>query len=224
MSDIKNKNSEEAYGYAIDMIQKLTTALYRVTDLFSDKEPLKWTLRESALSLHSKIMAINRRGPNNNIVSVLEEIQVIISSLKIASVGTFISSINFEILIKEYDGLYNFIENQKEVILPEDKLIIKSIGQDKGHPKMSFIKDNIKDRKVIAGNNNGNNGNNGNNERKEKIVNFLKENNNKNVSDIAGVLGGVSEKTIQRDLSELIKQGRVAGYGERRWRVYSINK
>ncbi len=32
-----------------DRIQKITEALYRVTDLLSDKEPLKWQLRDSAI-------------------------------------------------------------------------------------------------------------------------------------------------------------------------------
>jgi len=36
---------------ASERIQKLTEALYRVTELFPDKEPLKWQLRANAIEL-----------------------------------------------------------------------------------------------------------------------------------------------------------------------------
>ena len=44
-------NIKDIYGFVTDRIQKLTAALYRVTDLLSDKEPIKWTLRDKALNL-----------------------------------------------------------------------------------------------------------------------------------------------------------------------------
>ena len=49
-------NIKDIYGYVTDRIQKLTAALYRVTDLLSDKEPLKWTLRDKALNLYDDLV------------------------------------------------------------------------------------------------------------------------------------------------------------------------
>ena len=62
MSDKTIENNEKSYDYDIivERLQKLTAALYRVTDLFSDKEPLKWSLRDNAIELYSKIMSIRR--------------------------------------------------------------------------------------------------------------------------------------------------------------------
>jgi DNA-binding HxlR family transcriptional regulator len=41
------------------------------------------------------------------------------------------------------------------------------------------------------------------------------------IKDIAGVLPGISTKTIQRELSSMIQDGVLTKAGERRWTVYS---
>lgn len=58
--------------------------------------------------------------------------------------------------------------------------------------------------------------------RKEAILKFLRSRSGVSIKDIAGVIPNCSEKTVQRELSELIDAGVVERAGERRWSVYSL--
>lgn len=57
-------------------------------------------------------------------------------------------------------------------------------------------------------------------ERMSLILNFISKNKKASIKEIAGVVKGCSEKTIQRELAALIEQGLVRKVGERRWSLY----
>ena len=57
-------------------------------------------------------------------------------------------------------------------------------------------------------------------ERVSLILTFIQKNKQASIKDIAAVVKGCSEKTIQRELGALIEQGLVRKVGERRWSVY----
>jgi hypothetical protein len=57
-------------------------------------------------------------------------------------------------------------------------------------------------------------------ERMSLILSFIQKNKRASIKDIAAVIKGCSEKTIQRELGALIEQGLVRKIGERRWSVY----
>jgi hypothetical protein len=60
----------------------------------------------------------------------------------------------------------------------------------------------------------------GQTERMSQILSFIQKNKQASIKDIAGVVKGCSEKTIQRELLSLIQQGLIKKVGERRWSVY----
>jgi predicted transcriptional regulator len=59
-------------------------------------------------------------------------------------------------------------------------------------------------------------------ERKDLILKLLREKSNLNIKDFALVITDYSEKTIQRELITLVKEGLVKRQGERRWSTYSL--
>lgn len=61
-----------------------------------------------------------------------------------------------------------------------------------------------------------------NKDRKEKIYQIVEEKGELTIKDIAQVAPEYSEKTIQRDLMEMVTSGRLKKKGERRWTVYHI--
>ena len=92
-------NIKDIYGFVTDRIQKLTAALYRVTDLLSDKEPIKWTLRDKALNLHDDLVSVkNTKDKDGLLDTSLKNFAQIIKSLELVSVGVCVSNLNFEIL------------------------------------------------------------------------------------------------------------------------------
>ncbi len=60
--------------------------------------------------------------------------------------------------------------------------------------------------------------------RKTSILNFIKQNKEARIKDILTHIGNCSEKTIQRELNELIKDGVLKKEGDRRWSKYSLLK
>jgi predicted HTH transcriptional regulator len=173
----------------MDRIKKLTSALYRVTDLLSDKEPLKWTLRDKAIDIYSNLINNKFNG-----------FSAIINILDLFSPESSISNLNYDILKKEYKNLKLFIEENKKSIIPEQGFILNlSIGQ-------SPIRHT--EEKESS--------------RKEKILEFLKNQGSKTISEIAPLFQEISEKSIQRDLIDLVSLGKVATEGEKRWRKYKL--
>lgn len=59
-------------------------------------------------------------------------------------------------------------------------------------------------------------------ERADRIIDILNKKGAVTIKDIAAAIPDVSEKTIQRDLSDMILSGAVQKKGERRWTVYFL--
>jgi hypothetical protein len=90
-----------------------------------------------------------------------------------------------------------------ELEAPHVAAVIKDIG----HKRMSdSMSDKMSDKQPS--------------ERMSLILDFIKKNKRSSIKDIAVVVKGCSEKTIQRELMELIRLGLVRKEGERRWSVY----
>ena len=108
-------NIKDIYGYVTDRIQKLTAALYRVTDLLSDKEPLKWTLRDKAINLYDNLVSVkNTKDKDSLLDTSLKNFAQIVASLELVSAGVCVSNLNFEILKKRifvFEELYRRKEN-----------------------------------------------------------------------------------------------------------------
>ena len=78
-------------------------------------------------------------------------------------------------------------------------------SRDKGH---------IKDTARLSGNRIK--------DRQEAVMSVIRNKGSVSIKDISGMIRGVSEKTIQRELLALIEQGIVLKRGERRWSTYSL--
>ena len=226
-------NIKDIYGHITDKIQKITAALYRVTDLLSDKEPLKWTLRDKALNLYDNLVSIkNTKDKDSLLDNSLKIFAPIVKSLELVSAGVGISNLNFEILKKKYLFLKSFIEGKKTDILYDSKMLLElsslgkkglapfATGSENGQNIGVFGKMEI-NRPLIA-RNHMNTQEIDPQSRKGKILNFLKEGRAaKSVNEVAGAFqGGISEKTIQRDLLDLVKMGKISAIGDKRWRKY----
>lgn len=225
-------NIKDIYGHITDRIQKITAALYRVTDLLSDKEPFKWTLRDKALNLYDNLVSVkNTKDKNSLLDNSLKIFAQIVKSLELVSAGVGISNFNFEILKREYLFLKSFIEGKKTDILYDSKIILElsslgkkglasfATGAENGQNTGVFGKMEI-NRPLLA-KNHMNTQEIDPQSRKGKILNFLKGGAAKSVNEVAGAFQGeTSEKTIQRDLLDLVKMGKISAIGDKRWRKY----
>ncbi len=272
-------NLKQHCEYIQGKVGKITEALYRVTDLFPDEEPLKWMLREQGVQIFNNLQALDKFDLHSRVKNIDVASQVIarmLSSLELSSAGTFISALNFEVLRREYSALHNFIDGKKESLLPQPIGFFAELGQPnpiffgelapsqsdakasfarvsdnagviKGHVSdngqngfensnglRSILTDtnNLTQKKEIKTNLNDGHDNVGgadkNNEsdikldRQQKIFEFIRHNGWVGVGEVAKIFtGGISEKTIQRDLMFMADSGILRKAGDKRWRRYA---
>ena len=203
----------------VEKTERVVTALYLVSSFITDKEPLKWQIREKALETFSYA----QKGFKN---STLDNIESIINLVSLANRSALISPMNSELLDKGLRMLTsdisqtetlddNFFEVRKQIDvsshLEEVEKYKKDItrGKDiapiyKGQTKVPKKTFNRKDK------------------RRDKVVEALKRKRDSSIKDIARQVKGCSEKTIQREVNSLIAEGVVTKKGERRWSVYSL--
>lgn len=218
--------------FIIQKTQKIVSALYLVTDLIKDNEALKWEIREEGVVFVSNAHLLNTTLPGerehaNHLLKL--SVDKLISYLNIALISFIVSRMNASILIDEIEKLRKFIdEHSQEIELPgyilsdsffqtenpTASLVTRSKPLENSsrtfiNPIQNKDKVDIKDKK---------------NNRQESILGLLKKDSNLTIKDFAKVITDCSEKTIQRELIELVEKGLVKKQGERRWSTYSLGE
>lgn len=92
------------------------------------------------------------------------------------------------------------------------KRYVKDINKDNVLYKKESLLQDKKDNKIQVSRE----------ERRKQIIDFLKDKNFVSVRDISETIIDCSEKTLQRELNELVSQGKVLKEGEKRWSRYKI--
>ncbi|MEK7213662.1 MAG: hypothetical protein AAB637_00895 [Patescibacteria group bacterium] len=215
-------------NYLFKKTEKIVSALYLVTDFIKDSDPVKWEIREKCMSLISTTSTMNGTlltDKNYLLQTYFSFSMELLSLMRVISNSGLISNMNFSIITKELELLVEFMKKQSshnahpegfvlsekffatDVSMPEK--IYESRESDKDYVKGHIKKDNIqiKDKK---------------NNRQENILNLLGKSSNLTIRDFAKVITNCSEKTIQRELISLVKNGIVKKVGERRWSTYSL--
>jgi hypothetical protein len=89
---------------------KLITALYMVTDIIDQNEPLRTKLRTLGAEIISDVYALSTTPSLSNSIQVMSKISETVSFLEIASTINLISQMNNNILKKEFIQLRKSIE------------------------------------------------------------------------------------------------------------------
>jgi len=238
-----SKKDVTFYNFLTKKAERLTSALYLVTDLISDNEPIKKTLRKRSIDVLLNISQCSAPQDNNHSVFYISSaVSDILSLLSVCVTARLISRMNFEILKKEYDLFNSFLD---------DKLVLRSLGEvsfgdsffrpEITEPRAISAKKQIQKNTLLTNTSSveykekipQNTQNTvsqlniidgGKKERQEKILLFFKENDAQvSIKDISSHISGYSEKTLQRDLLELVDSGILKKIGERRWSKYVLN-
>ncbi len=223
----------ENFNHLTEKCRKITEALYRVTDLMPEEEPLKWDLRERAMGIFSRIVELKNAPIHKkakNFEEIIHSVSGIFNFLELASAASFISQLNFEVLKREYSTLVNFIEDNKEICLSSDATCPKT-GREFLPAEQVLIQS--PPPAIVKGHNGQNNffsiekmsikNNTDNTGRRSKIITILINKKDwMSIKDIISVFNDVGPKTVQRELSAMVSQGLLKTIGEKRWRKYAI--
>jgi hypothetical protein len=205
----KDNLKEMAYIKA----QKLAGATYLISDFLNDSDPVKWRLREQSLIVMTLINPIN-------LESSLGGINRMISYLDIVLASSQVSTMNLSILKQEYQALGQLLLKEKSKTILEqlpDSTPRLELEKEKVAPiesKRQIESENA--RLVIVPTSQKDN------TRRSQILSFIKNRGESSIKDISKAVPHVSSKTVQRELSDLVKSGLLQREGDRRWSRYRL--
>ncbi len=229
---------EKVVGYA--------KATYLVTTIVKDSEPLKGQVRNVANHLIEDIsdFAYVERyagSSQTSLVEVRELVSELLIFFHIGSLSLILSKMNYEILKNEGEKILmmidavladhsrvgmlssDFFSSQREdrahLLFPVEKNPAQTTT-DHARPLLDSshaAKKNVVSAGTAQSSQVKDIGN-----RTDKIIAFMKGKEKLSVTDIAAGFKDCSEKTIQRELVNLVASGRVVKEGERRWSRYTV--
>ena len=100
-------NANLAYLYK--KTEKLVSALYMLSSFISDKEPVKWQMREASLELLPQSLFLSDK--NTFVASILK----FLSFLEVSYAGGVISKMNYDILKYEFESLIQITESSDKL-------------------------------------------------------------------------------------------------------------
>jgi len=227
--------------YVFKKTEKLVKAVYLISNLFPETEPMRLLLRGRSADLLSYAIGYKDSVGSQRIefvTSVRTRVLEIVSCLEVAAAAGLVSPMNMEILRQEFSKLATVFDMQSPrsemsvSVLSPDFFNHDSGLPDSSHSKASVVSsvqheiqnsqyapsgNSIKDKRHVL---------NGNafkkNTRQEVIMDLLSKNKELTIKDISEVIRDCSEKTIQRELIGLIAAKVIKKTGERRWSRYSL--
>ncbi len=227
-------SSEDYLIYVFKKTEKIAAALYLVSGLLKDNEPIKWELRDHGMDLISSSFqaACSIPGDKNSVVQGLFTAALeTMSLLNVARISNLISEMNYTLLIREIDHVVDLLrtrlaQNAENAgyVLSESFFKTSDIFSSPFRP----------DIRSAVGVNTSSKPNEGvpverssqvstkKNTRQEAILALLKSQSGLTIKDFSRVIKDCSEKTIQRELLDLVEKGLVKKEGERRWSTYSL--
>jgi hypothetical protein len=211
---------------------RLAAAVFTISNIISEKEELRTRIKNLSLELVS--MSVNLKDINfSNAPKQLGDIEKksleLMSLLDIASLSGLISEMNGKILKEEFQSFILEINEFAKKFEDTRTVSVQNIFNDFPHSLNTDVAEanfNFRKNPNLTLNKEGGKGKEDGNGHKRKslrkntIYEFIKKNNNVGIKDIVPHIIGCSEKTVQRELIELIKEGKIGKVGERRWSKY----
>jgi hypothetical protein len=111
--------------------ERLVTALYLVTDLISDNEPIKHGLRKNSVALLSSMNALSQMDVKDRIAELkvsLKSVTEIISLLHVSVTTGTVSQMNGELLMDGFRSLQSILEKKQPILTAEMLMIDDEAG------------------------------------------------------------------------------------------------
>jgi len=232
--------------------ERISAAIYLITNFFNVDEPLKWAMREDAVALIKDMNALSRTSladKESRVRAAASHIGQIHSLIELARTAGFISPMNADILVSELGILLGRLEDRQSQelsvnSLPFDQLFFEAKIPETGHSlgghasRVSHGQTSAKPHESKPaqtaddkGHSKGHARNNvlyphthAKSNRQESILKALGKGDYMNIKDLLTYVKDCSEKTLQRELTTLLQKGIVKRTGERRWSTYSLVK
>lgn len=232
--------------------EKISTAIYMVTDFVGSDEPIRQELRRLSLDLIFMTRKIGHKSsePDYSVVEDLrEKIEHILVLIRLGStIGIFsemnakIINIELEKVKSEIDNLYGAPKANTVRHPGYGNVVLKSEMFETNHLNKSVLDnpykghDSLKGQSVMSGvlfkkldtktdNSIGHSFSKVDvltkSMRRDDVLSVVRKKGKASIKDVLSELPNIGEKTIQRELLSLVKEGVLKKEGEKRWSTYS---
>jgi DNA-binding transcriptional ArsR family regulator len=229
---------DTGFTYLYRKTEKISTAIYIITNFLSSSEPIKWQLRNVTMRLLHESLALSTTSMSSR-PGLIRKISVdlfhVHSLFNIAFRSGFVSQMNYSLINTELEGLISFFDEYNnsqlsiESKLFDEKDFKVNVPKRQVVKREEYVKDynsspikDIKDTYKGQKNNVLYKKRGDNKERRGKILEYLKDKDKVSVKDISKQITDCSEKTLQRELLSMVDDGLIVKEGERRWSRYSL--
>lgn len=177
---------------------ELCLAVYRVTNLLPKAEVLTNQLKEIANEITAEILTSEK---------INGKIEKLIVYLQIAKAQNWLKPINFEVLIKEYQGLGEEIKKEKTLRQAQG---IKRLFPERPSTLAKVLGSRRVKKQEIS-------------ERQKKILTYLQNKKEAKMKDFLEIFEGeITDRTLRSDLKFLLNQGLIKKQGEFKTTKYFI--
>lgn len=224
-------SAEDYLIYIFKKTEKITAALYLVSGLLKDDEPLKWELRDHGMDLISSSFSASSAVPGDKnavIQSLFTAALETISLLNVAKISNLISDMNHNLLVREIDNIIAMLRDRLAqnaenagYVLSESFFKTPTLFSSGFKPDTRQGQAD-KSKEIGHAAKRHEDSSDKKHQRQESILNILKTQSNLTIKDFSKIIKDCSEKTIQRELLELVDKGVIKKEGERRWSRYSL--
>lgn len=210
----------EYYKYIFKKTEKICLAVFYILRTDSDtehKDSVVSDLEDASRTLLDTAL-VSLDTPKTSLDAVMRELRFALvaleSYLRIAHVSRHLSAQHLEVFVREIASL------QRGLRAYTDRGSVNPFDATESEP--------LRERKVVRPATLGTlprpitQAVAGERSRKDRIIDILKDKGSATIKDITDVVIDCSEKTVQRELIALIKDGKVHREGERRWSKYSV--
>lgn len=224
------------YAYIVKRSERLLRAVYLITDIMPEREPLRWLLRKHALRLLDEMNDASMTDTHRLAFLVT----VILERIMLGRSLGLISEMNMDHLVRAYETLRDDIAKgiggrgaqlSSTILYPTGEEVNKatermldqdrasSIGQPRKHvtdrKKRSVKRVERPPRTVVAKRDEAD-------DRREVLLSRFRKDEKLAIRDVMERMPGFSEKTIQRDLVALTDDSKLIREGKRRWTTYRL--
>lgn len=138
-----NEDTKQEYGTLVaKKSERLVTALYLVTDLMTDNEPIKHGLRKNAVALLSSMNALAQLDVKDRVMELkmsLKAVTEIVSLLHVSVTTGIVSEMNGHLLMDGFRALQLVLEKKQPIFTKEMLTIDNEQALDQGEGFSSAV-------------------------------------------------------------------------------------
>lgn len=206
-----------------DYFMQLTLGLYRVTEMISDKEPLKFKIREKAGDILAELACSGFDVNLADFDRIIKDTSIINVYFDLAKEQEWVDARNFLVLKQGYANLREFA-NQSRLLAKKPLLnqINESPKQEKEYynkrvvEQKTFVskeRSEVKKAKIENGSFP---------ERKGEIYEIISKKGPLRLIEMLQYFPKVSKRTIRRDVGYLLKKGAISRYDQGKLTFYKL--